>query len=339
MSLILEKSLLRISLALMLLMPFCALAQTPRQIAQTASASVVLLVFADSNGQPISQASGFFVRPGIVATNLHVLRGASSGIAKLVGQKQVENIASVLAVDTAHDLVLLGVPNQRAPALTLGDSEKIGVGDEVFVLGNPQGLEGTFSQGIISSLRVLSEDKLIQITAPISPGSSGGPVFNSRGEVIGVAAATFQGGQNLNFAIPSVYLKHLLSVPHDGRPISTVAKPLGSKSLLPGLGGKSSDGVIGSQFSWDKDSYDLYFSGDFSFSIRNLTQEAIEQVQYLIVFYDRSGKPIDAYEGNTYKKFVIRPGLARRETGRVEESVRRLCFRVEVRILDFAFSK
>ena len=71
------------------------------------------------------------------------------------------------------------------------------------LFGNPQGLEGTFSQGIVSSIRVLGADKILQITAPISPGSSGGPVLNEKGQVIGVSVATFRGGQNLNFAIPS----------------------------------------------------------------------------------------------------------------------------------------
>jgi hypothetical protein len=95
------------------------------------------------------------------------------------------------------------------------------VGDPVYAVGNPQGLEGTFSQGIISSIRDAGLDKLLQITAPISLGSSGGPVLNSKGEVIGVSVATFKAGQNLNFAIPSNYLKALL-------PNSGLAKPLTS---------------------------------------------------------------------------------------------------------------
>src|SRR5262249_3421737 len=82
------------------------------------------------------------------------------------------------------------------------------IGDEVYVVGNPEGLEGTFSQGIISSLR---GNDYIQITAPISHGSSGGPVLNKNGEVIGVAVGLIEEGQNLNFAIPVSKLTQLLN--------------------------------------------------------------------------------------------------------------------------------
>ena len=109
-----------------------------------------------------------------------------------------------------RDLVLLKISASQTASLSLGDSDKVEVGDSVFAIGNPQGLEGTFSQGIVSSIREIGSDKLLQITAPISPGSSGGPVLNSEGEVIGVSVATFRDGQNLNFAIPSNYLNALI---------------------------------------------------------------------------------------------------------------------------------
>jgi hypothetical protein len=84
------------------------------------------------------------------------------------------------------------------------------VGDTVFVVGNPLGLEGTFSTGIISGVRHIDDDSILQMTAPISPGSSGGPVMDSSGVVIGIAEATFTSGQNLNFAVPGYYLSKLL---------------------------------------------------------------------------------------------------------------------------------
>jgi S1-C subfamily serine protease len=83
----------------------------------------------------------------------------------------------------------------------------------------------TLSLGSVSSIRNVGTDKLLQITAPISPGSSGGPVLNSRGTVIGISVATFKGGQNLNFAIPSSYLKVLLGKTGSVKPL-TQAKPL-----------------------------------------------------------------------------------------------------------------
>jgi len=104
----------------------------------------------------------------------------------------------------------------------------VAVGDEVFVVGNPYGLEGTLSQGIMSGLRSVGPDSLLQITAPISPGSSGGQVLNSQGEVIGVAVATLTDGQNLNFAIPVSYLKAFLTEVKSLRPLS-----IGKQLLCP----------------------------------------------------------------------------------------------------------
>ena len=182
-------------------------AQTAQQIAKRAFGSTVLLVLEDASGQPRSLGSGFFVLDDEIATNLHVVEGAATGYAKLVGQKTKYDLEGITAVDAERDLVVLKISAPGAHALSLGDSDSVQVGDSVYAVGNPQGLEGTFSQGIVSSIREVGEDTLLQITAAISPGSSGGPVLNGKGEVIGVSVATFKGGQNLNFAIPSEYLK------------------------------------------------------------------------------------------------------------------------------------
>ena len=107
-----EKKLLRCFTGLAFLL-FCAItaanAQSPQQIAKTALASTVLLVMEDTNGQPLSLGSGFFVHNGQVATNLHVVKGASRGYAKLVSQKTKYDIEGVTAVDAARDLVILKI--------------------------------------------------------------------------------------------------------------------------------------------------------------------------------------------------------------------------------------
>ncbi len=167
-----------------------AQAQSAQEIAKRAFASTVLLVMEDANGQPLSLGSGFFVRASEVASNVHVVEGAARGYAKIVGQKAKHDIEGITALDSERDLVVLKISGARASTLSLGSSDLVQIGETASAVGNPQGLEGTFSQGIVSSIREVGTDKLLQITAPISPGSSGGPVLNAKGEVIGVSVST-----------------------------------------------------------------------------------------------------------------------------------------------------
>jgi len=314
-------------------------AQTAQEIAKSAFRSTVLLVMEDANGQPLSLGSGFFVRDGEIASNLHVVEGAGRGYAKLVGERTKYDIEGTTAVDPARDLVVLKISTGRSKALPLGNSDAVQVGESVYAVGNPQGLEGTFSQGIVSSIREVGTDKLLQITAPISPGSSGGPVLNAKGEVIGVSVATFRGGQNLNFAIPSSYLKALLAKAGPTKPLAQ-AKPVKAQpSILADLGGRSSEGVVGGQLTWR---YTSLQSGNYALSLRNQLRENVKNVYCLVIFYDAQGNPIDVdvvrYDG------LILAGLAKRVTSEVDGSVQRLTTpegsmsprtKVEFRILDF----
>ena len=201
-------------------------AQTAPEIAEKALAATVYLEMQDSNGVPLGFGSGFFVGDNLIATNYHVIEGAARGTAKLVGQFSTYTIEGVTATDKTNDLALLKVTVSGIKPLPLGNSSDVKIGETVYVAGNPKGLEGTFSNGIISSRRDQDTKERLQMTAPISPGSSGGPVLNSKGEVIGVSFMTLVGGQNLNFAIPSRYLTELLTE-------STPAKPLaeGNRSI------------------------------------------------------------------------------------------------------------
>src|SRR5207245_6657549 len=123
-------------------------------------------------------------------------------------------------------------------------SDAVQVGESVYAGGKPVGLEGTFSPGIGSSIREVGTDKLLQITAPISPGSSGGPVLNEKGEVIGVSVATFRGGQNLNFAIPSNYLKTLLGKAGPAKPLVQAKPTKAQRSMLSDLGGRNTESIV-----------------------------------------------------------------------------------------------
>jgi hypothetical protein len=200
------------------------LAQDSRLIAKNTFPSVVMLEMRDDKNRPISLGSGFFVRPDVVVTNYHVIEGASDGFAKIVGETFIYHIEGVVGIDKTKDLALLKLKRVNGKPLILADISKIEVGQEVFALGNPKGLEGTISPGIISgsSLRQVENENLIQITAPISPGSSGGPVVNRKGEVVGVAVASLKEGQSLNFAVPSSYLAILLANSKNVKSLSEV---------------------------------------------------------------------------------------------------------------------
>ena len=223
-------------------------AQTAPEIAEKALAATVYLEMQNSNGVPLGFGSGFFVGDNLIATNYHVIEGAARGSAKLVGQFSTYTIEGVTATDQTNDLALLKVTVSGIKPLPLGNSSDVKIGETVYVAGNPKGLEGTFSNGIISSRRDPYAKERLQMTAPISPGSSGGPVLNSKGEVIGVSFMTLVGGQNLNFAIPSRYLTELLTE-------STPAKPLaeGNRSIS-----------AETYFTWGNTKYDL---GDYKGAI------------------------------------------------------------------------
>lgn len=319
-------------------------AQSPQEIAKKAFLSTVLLVMEDANGHPLSLGSGFFVHNGEIASNLHVIKDAARGYAKLVGQKTKYDIEGITAIDPKRDLVILKISKTASPTLSLGDSDEVQVGENIYVVGNPQGLEGTFSQGIVSSIREVGADKLLQITAPISPGSSGGPVLNAKGDVIGVSVATFRGGQNLNFAIPSKYLDELLIKTGSVKPLSQAKALKAQKSILSSLGSQSSEGVTGGQLTWDDDDrWGAGTGGGYTFSLRNKLNYNIKNIYCLVIFYDQKGSPID-FDLVEYKRDEIPAGLAKLVSSSVYNSVQRLTTprgsitpktRVEIRVLDF----
>ncbi|MCX6581925.1 MAG: tetratricopeptide repeat protein [Candidatus Aminicenantes bacterium] len=172
------------------------------EIVSKVKRSIVLVNTFDDEGNPISQGSGFFIEKCKIITNRHVLKNAYTvKIKSHAGEYQAIEIS---ADNKKCDLVILSVPDEAGelnfPPLNLSFPE---VGQKVIVIGNPFGLEATVSDGIVSANREIKHlGKIIQITSPISPGSSGSPVFNLFGEVIGVATFQIYEGQNLNFAIP-----------------------------------------------------------------------------------------------------------------------------------------
>jgi hypothetical protein len=181
-------------------------------IAKAANGAVVSIVMSDKDSNPIAQGSGFLVsKDGIIITNYHVIAEGSSALAKLP-DGAFFLVDGVLAFDKARDLAVIKAHGENFHTLTLGDSDHVQVGQEVVAIGNPLSLESTVSNGIVSSIRTIEDEggKYLQVTAPISPGSSGGPLFNMAGEVVGITTMYIKGGENLNFAIPINDAKRLL---------------------------------------------------------------------------------------------------------------------------------
>jgi len=163
-----------------------------------------MVVTSDSAGDEVATGTGFYIsEDGMLITNLHVIENSDSAVAKLADGRVLPVLGVLADGYTTSDLVLLKTKGNDLPALKLGNVSKIEIGQRIAVVGSPLGLEGSVSDGVVSGLRNVEGNKnWIQITAAISPGSSGSPVLNLDCEVVGIATMMIQGGQSLNFAIP-----------------------------------------------------------------------------------------------------------------------------------------
>ncbi len=181
------------------------------------NADAIVLVGAVT-GKGTSFGSGFVVsRDGLIVTNYHVIHNALSVGIKLKNNKRYENVL-LAYTDEKKDIAVLKVQKGSFAPVILGNSQNVKTGERVVAIGNPLGLERTVSDGLISAIRDAGKGlKVLQITAPVSEGSSGGPLFNMKGEVIGIAVGTNKDGQNINFAIPINYVKRLLDPDRNSR--------------------------------------------------------------------------------------------------------------------------
>jgi S1-C subfamily serine protease len=182
--------------------PAWAQASLPELIKKVLPAVVTVVGF-NAAGKPIRVGSGFFVDPeGHLITNLHVIKGVARAEVKL-SKGEIYPLTEMVAADDKADLVKLVVKLPGGPPSYLTVSgARPDVGEHIVVLGSPLGLEQTVTDGMVSAIRTIkNRGEFLQISAPISPGSSGGPAVNLKGQVVGVA--TFQvRGQNINFAVP-----------------------------------------------------------------------------------------------------------------------------------------
>jgi formylglycine-generating enzyme required for sulfatase activity len=175
--------------------------------------AVVTIIAFDASGDQKGLGSGFFTSSsGELVTNYHVVEDASALLVKLL-TGALFPVSGWLASDQEKDFAVLKVQGKELPTVRLGSLNSVRVGQKVFALGSPFGMEQTFTDGMVSSLRDGSEvnmpnlQRVIQHTAPLSPGNSGGPLFNEQGLVIGINTFQSELGQSLNFAIPIDYVK------------------------------------------------------------------------------------------------------------------------------------
>ncbi|HTG86131.1 MAG TPA: trypsin-like peptidase domain-containing protein, partial [Pyrinomonadaceae bacterium] len=172
--------------------------------------SAVAIETFDARGEKLSRGSGFFIDTDRIITNRHVIEGAHRAEVHS-SNGTVIPVKGVLAVDAEGDIALLKIdaPTPQVRPLPL-DKTSPQEGESVVVIGNPLGLEGSVTNGIVSAVRdIPTFGRIIQITAPISSGSSGSPVVNMQGQVIGIATLQVTGGQSVNFAIPSERISQL----------------------------------------------------------------------------------------------------------------------------------
>ena len=169
---------------------------------QTASNSVVLLSCFDKNGDLYATGSGFAAfEEGVFVTNYHVIDGVYSIRAAMESGLEFR-ISSVVAHDQERDVAILRTEARTGvDPLPIGSTADLERGEKVIAIGSPLGLINTLSIGLYSGT-IKDEQVFLQFSAPISHGSSGGALFNNRGEVVGITAASFTEGQNLNLAIP-----------------------------------------------------------------------------------------------------------------------------------------
>ena len=193
--------------------PARPVAAAPRLVARSAedvfagaAPSVARVNVMDASGNEIGSGSGVVIDTAVTLTSCHVATIGPKLAVKIGG---VTLPATILLADEALDLCRLSVPGSPAPAVTIGSVTTLRTGQRVYAIGAPEGLELTISEGIVSALRKVDEGTVIQTTAPISPGSSGGGLFDEYGRLVGIMTFQHRFGQNLNFALPADWIAQM----------------------------------------------------------------------------------------------------------------------------------
>ena len=295
-------------------------ALTAGEVFQKTSNSVFYIALYDASGQLFATGSGVFLSSsGVAVTNYHVIEGASSAVIK-TASGQTYNVRGVYDYDEDLDLAVLQIDGSGFQAATIGDSRNLSTGDTVYALGNPLGLESTFSDGIISNPnRQADGQTYIQITAPISSGSSGGGLFNDRGELIGITTGGFSDGQNMNVAVHAYQLEGL----RQSGTVTPLSELFGGTVTIPGTiqsySGYPGVPDFGAYFGVPVfDSYYdaetnvtlfLYYMGDFPYSVADVDMDYYRLLKNQGFLYigkdDFGGYTCDVYTDNNVTVMLI----------------------------------
>jgi Tfp pilus assembly protein PilF len=181
---------------------------SPQELFNRLSRSVFVVEVLDAQGSLVAAGSAVSVTPNQVVTNKHVI---SEGAVIRLRQESKTWPATVTYIDPDHDLCRLTATDLGAPAVVIRPSSTLAVGERVYSIGAAEGLELTMSEGIISGLRASEQSRLVQTSAAISPGSSGGGLFDTEGRLVGITTFFLKEGQNLNFALPADWVESLFT--------------------------------------------------------------------------------------------------------------------------------
>lgn len=315
--------------------------QDTKAIANKILSSTVSIITKDKDFQTLALGSGFITDNEEIVTNVHVVENAKYVF--VVKNKSVAEIKSTgyISLDKLNDIILLKVPGLNGVKLDILQTVLPQIGEPIFVAGNPKGLSGTFSDGLVSGIRELENRNLIQISAPISPGSSGGPVVDKTANLVGVSVGGISDGQNLNFAIPAKYVKALIENKSELKLFNFTKQQSTTVSY-----GDVREGVIVQDItsSFEEEWNDGLPRKLQSFSIRNNLSSPVRNIKLLFIVYNKQGIPTDSYEEDylKYSGDPIRSHLAYRVKigawGASVESIK-ATEKWVIRVLDFEIVK
>lgn len=329
----------KIFIASLISIPLGILGQSTTQVAKATIKSTVSIIALDQNSQPIAMGSGAVIEKNSVITNFHVVKGAFQLKILFDGQSNAIVTSSFFGVDYDNDLILLKIQETTTPPIVMVENDNSEIGDRVFAVGNPKGLSGTFSEGIISGKRNLEKRKLIQITAPISPGSSGGPVVDNTGKLLGISVGSFKDGQNLNFAIPVEYVKKLLNSKNEMELKNL--KQINQKDKDDETANSVIDAVTVRDIKIYAYNYDYYLS----YTVNNGLDKPISDIKLLLLIVKKKNEEVKDYDeisllDSKYFSENIRPHLAKSFTykltgNRPMEMVKTFREKIVIKVLDF----